>query len=136
MSNNIQEAQLQYDDLNSQVYAALSALGISDQALLTVLRVTPSSVTTSAAGAWSAKVTLKSKTELELTITNGTKLKGIAYRKIIDPKTSKVLSEGSRTVGAETSEPQVYSRSAGWPADVIVTMRLNDPENGPTIKLK
>ena len=136
MSNNIQEAQREYDALNSQVYAALSALGISDQALLTVLRVSTSNTVTSAAGSWSAKVVLKSKTELELTITNGTKLKGIAYRRITDPKTSKVLSEGSRTVSAQVSETQVYSRSAGWPADVTVSVRLNDPANGPEIKLK
>ena len=133
--STIQEAQSQYDELNNQVYKVLAALGISDQALLTVLRVTPSGVTTSAAGSWSAKVVLKSKTELELTITNGTKLKGIAYRRITDPKTNKVLSEGSRTVSAQVSETQVYTRSAGWPAGVTVVMRLNDPANGPEIKL-
>lgn len=136
MSNNIQEAQREYDALNSQVYAALSALGISDQALLTVLRVSTSNTVTSSVGSWSASVVMRSKTELELTLTNGTKLKGIAYRKIIDPVTNKVLSEGSRTVGAQVSEPQVYTRSAGWPAGVIVSVRLNDPDNGPTIKLK
>lgn len=88
------------------------------------------------AAGWSASVVMKSSTELELTITNGSKLKGIAYRRITDPKTNKVLSEGSRTVGAGLVEPQVYNRSAGWPANVAVSVRLNDPDNGPLIKLK
>lgn len=85
---------------------------------------------------WSASVVMKSSTELELTMNNGSKLKGIAYRRITDPKTNKVLSEGSRTVGAGLIEPQVYNRASGWPAGTIVVVRLNDPDSGPVIKLK
>jgi hypothetical protein len=39
MPTPIETAQAKYETLNAEVYKALAALGISEQALLTVLRV-------------------------------------------------------------------------------------------------
>jgi hypothetical protein len=137
--STIQEAQTKFDKLNAEAYNKLSALGISDETLMHVLRVVlPDEAmivrNTDPSAGWSATWEKKTATTIELVITNKSSVKAVAYREFSSG--GKVLSQGSRTVTNTAPSIDTYSRSAGWPFDTLqLTVRVGDPVNGPSIKV-
>lgn len=92
----------------------------------------PTPVAADPLAGWSATWEKKTDKTLELSITNASGVKAVAYREISN--NGKMIASGSRTVGP-TPLVDTYSYSKGWPFDTLnVILRIGHPVTGALIK--